>query len=106
MTIDLNATLASGGSSIRVQRKRSCEIHTGNHPTACNVFDSMPESTDDDIDKRYIMENIIFEDDMGGVAFYPDETQSRDGRDTFTAGQEGMDDTFKQGHNCMEVTFT
>ncbi|SPT20598.1 unnamed protein product [Triticum aestivum] len=78
--IDLNAIPVAGGSSSGGARKRARQTPTGVLPGACNLFEEMSSAVDEDY-----MQNLIFEGGAPADGYDPDETQSQDGRATFTS---------------------
>ncbi|XBJ18931.1 hypothetical protein VPH35_009985 [Triticum aestivum] len=77
--INLDATPVVGGSSSDGSRKRARPMPAGVPPDARNLFKEMPSAVDEDY-----MQNLIFEGGAPAAGYYPDETQSQDGRGAFT----------------------
>ncbi|XP_037479830.1 uncharacterized protein LOC119356945 [Triticum dicoccoides] len=77
--IDLNATPMVGGSSSGDTRKRARKTPAGGLSDARNLFEEMSSAVDEDY-----MQNLNFEGGAPGAGYYPDETQSQDGRGAFT----------------------
>ncbi|XBI03009.1 hypothetical protein VPH35_131483 [Triticum aestivum] len=76
--IDLNTTPVAGGSSSGGARKCARQMPTGVLPDACNLFEGMSSAVDEDY-----MQNLIFEGGAPAASYYPDKTQSQDGRGAF-----------------------
>ncbi|KAF7004564.1 hypothetical protein CFC21_019776 [Triticum aestivum] len=77
--IDLNATPMVGGSSSGDTRKCARKTPADGLSDARNLFEEMSSAVDEDY-----MQNLNFEGGAPGAGYYPDETQSQDGRGAFT----------------------
>ncbi|KAE8797933.1 DNA repair protein rhp54 [Hordeum vulgare] len=95
VTIDLNEAPVVGGSSSGGMRKHQREIPADMLTGACNLSNGMLAAVNDDTANRFL-ENVIFEVAPAAGAYDPDETQSHNGRASFTQATNDLHDAFMQ----------
>ncbi|KAE8772772.1 Phospholipid-transporting ATPase 1 [Hordeum vulgare] len=101
-TIHLNIVLSAGRSSSRGMRKRPRKMSGDMLTGARNLLDGMPAAVDNDMTNHFFDIMISEGGAPAARAYYPDETQSEDGRSPFTQTTNDPHGAFMQDQVSLD----